>query len=233
MKDTKILVLRGIWIFLKNIPLINKVTFIALRKFRIFFWKYRGRKPVKLGPANIKLAKKINDLIYKDKNFKLIEIGCAAGATLIELSKKYPQSELKGLDIRIGAIKDGNNLIKRNSIKNLSLEYCDLNKIEAFEECDYLISRATLIYLSSEELINFLTKIKTKVRKKIFFQEIHSNFSIVQKHYYFAHPYNKILKDLGFFSLYKVQIDFLEFESWKSTNWNGANIILERKNSNE
>tara|TARA_Y100000992_G_C21250109_1_gene485398 strand:- start:753 stop:1445 length:693 start_codon:yes stop_codon:yes gene_type:complete len=229
IKIIKISILRVLWIILKNIPLINNLIFLILRNSRNFFWKFRGSKPVKLGPANKKFLDKLIFLIGEDKNFDLIEIGCAAGATLIQLSIKYPHSNFMGLDIRMGAIKDGNEFIKKRSIENLFLENKDLNKISDFQECDYLISRATLIYFSSEELKNFLEKIKYKVNKKIIFQEIHSNSSSIQKHYYFAHPYKKILDDLGFQDLFEISIEYMNFSPWKSKNWTGANIILRKR----
>ncbi len=221
--------LRFIWIILKNIPIINSITFYALRNSRYLFWRFRGGKPVQLGPGNVNFLKQVNEQIGKDSKFSLIELGCAAGPSLIELSKTYVNSKFYGFDIRKGAIKEGQKFIAQNNIKNVYLNNLNLIDLDTDLSCDFLISRATLIYLSPADLRNLLSKIKLTVRKKIIFQEIHSRTSNTLKHYYFAHPFKEIFLELGYEDLFDISVRDMHFDNWDSKDWRGVTIVLERK----
>ena len=221
--------LRTVWSILKNTPVINSITFFILRNSRYIFWRYRGRKPVQLGPANKEFLKRIKSVIGSDSNFKLIEFGCAAGPTLIELAKDYPNSNLFGFDIRKGAIYEGNKFISENNIKNLELRHKNLLELDDGLGCDYLISRATLIYLSNKDLRILLENFKTSVNKKIIFQEIESLTGNSIKHYFFAHPFESIFEELGYSELFNINIEEMDFPRWKKKSWRGVNIVLERK----
>ena len=222
-------ILRFTWLLLKNIPLVKDLIFYLLRNSRYFFWRYRGGKPVQLGPGNINFLKEISNQIGEDENFYLIEFGCAAGPSLIELSKLYPKSNFVGFDIRKGAVRDGQQYIKSNSIKNVSLKNTNLIDLDEDINCDYLISRATLIYLSPKDLRSLLIKVKSKVKKKIIFQEIHSSSNLTIMHYYFAHPFKKVFEELGYGKDFNIKMTNMNFEPWESQKWQGVCIVLERK----
>ena len=229
-KDIQSKILRVIWLILKSTPIIKGITFFVLRNSRYFFWRYRGGKPIQLGPGNKKFLKDVINQIGDDKKFNLIEFGCAAGPSLIELAKNFPEAHFAGYDIRKGAIKDGCDYLEKNSIKNISLNFSNLTDISEEFNCDFLISRATLIYLSPHDLKELLLKIKYNIKRKIIFHEIHALTDSSEKHYFFAHPFKEILKDLGFEDLYNIKLEDMHFKPWKGRRWKGVCIVLERKN---
>ncbi len=221
--------LRLIWIILKHIPVIKGITFYILRNSRYLFWRFRGGKPVQLGPGNIVFLEEVKNQIGDENNFRLIEFGCAAGPSLIDLSRTYLDSQFLGFDIRKGAVREGQKYIERHKIKNVGLVNSNLVDLEDDISCDFLISRATLIYLSPKDLKRLLHKVKYKVRKKIIFQEIHSRTNTPIKHYYFAHSFKDIFIELGYEELFSIAIEDMYFDNWESKDWRGVSIVLERK----
>tara|TARA_B100000212_G_scaffold45845_1_gene29604 strand:+ start:22199 stop:22879 length:681 start_codon:yes stop_codon:yes gene_type:complete len=221
--------IKMIWILLKNTPVLSNLTFFLLRNSRYLFWRFRGPKEVQLGPANIKFIETVKREIGSDNNFKLIEFGCAAGPSLIELAENYKSSKFFGFDIRKGAVEEGKIFLNHNRINNVTLFNSNLVDLNDEISCDYIISRATLIYLSPKDLRNLLSKIKTRVDKKIIFQEIHSFSNDSVNHYYFAHPFVKIFKELGYEEFFTISMEKLNFERWDSKEWFGVNLILTRK----
>ena len=126
-------------------------------------------------------------------------------------------------------IYEGQKFIAQNNIKNVFINNLNLIDLDIDLGCDFLISRATLIYLSPPDLRNLLSKIKLKVRKKIIFQEIHSRTSHTLKHYYFAHPFEEIFLELGYEDLFHISVTDMHFDNWDSKDWRGVTIVLERK----
>jgi len=96
--------------------------------------------------------------------------------------------------------------------------------------CDYLISRAALIYLNRDEIRTFLRKRLPQIGKGGILQEVVSTTGRTERSHFYAHPLAELIKEIapGQFTLTQ---DVLDYGPWKSEKWTGVNLILMRNNS--
>lgn len=173
-----------------KIKLFKKIIQFLMIKLRVIFWKYRS--------GNFPLSK--NELFFfeylkkklKNNKFKLLELGCSEGNLLNLLKNKFPLSEITGYDINIECIKKAS--IEK---KNINFEIKNFTEIEIFKDFDYIISKASLIYLNEKEIDEILYKIIKSKFKKCFLMELATNSNNAVKVHFFAHNYNLILKRLS------------------------------------
>ena len=79
---------------------------------------------------------------------RILEIGCACGATLIEIGQRFPGSELHGIELDEGPASIAKHFA---AIKNNNIETSDMNYPENF--FDYIILGDVLEHLHRPELV--------------------------------------------------------------------------------
>jgi ubiquinone/menaquinone biosynthesis C-methylase UbiE len=84
----------------------------------------------------------------------VLEIGCASGPNLYLLAKKFPEAEIRGIDINPMAVKKGNEWFMQEDISNVKLEVGRAQELERFADksFDLVLTDAVLIYVAPEEI---------------------------------------------------------------------------------
>lgn len=174
-----------------KIFILKKIIQYLLINFRYIFWKYRVAKH-KLGKNEIFFAKYLIKKIG-EKKFSLLELGCGQGHLLKYLYKENLNCKLTGYDINAYSINEA----KKIKMKNVNFSLVNLLKIKNFNNFDYIISKATLIYLNDAEIKNFFKKLFKSNFKKCFLLELATDEKLSQRTHFFAHNYNKIIQKIN------------------------------------
>jgi SAM-dependent methyltransferase len=109
------------------------------------YWKSRN------DPHRLFLVEKISK--YSPiKN--VLEIGCASGPNLYLIAKKFPEADIRGIDISPVAIQKGNTWFKQEGFSNVKLEVGKAQDLERFADktFDVVFTDAVLIYISPDEI---------------------------------------------------------------------------------
>lgn len=168
---------------------VKKLLFFFFINIRYLFWKYRPSKHIQ-NENEIFFANYLMSALRSfdnKKSFTFLEIGCGSGNIIKILSKNFGHSEFIGYDINLKNIKLEQ---KKNQIKNLKFYIKNVNEVENFN-FDFIISKASLIYLDKIELKNFFTKLFNSKFKKCYFFELCSNQIIDEyKTHFYAHNFD-------------------------------------------
>ena len=109
-------------------------------------------------------------LVEKISNFSptcILEIGCGTGLNLYLLSKKFPDAELKGIDINSNSVGYGNTWFKQKNISNIKLSVGKADELEFKDKSfDVVFTDAVLIYIGPDK-IKKLVKEMIRVAKKV------------------------------------------------------------------
>lgn len=209
----------------RRFPPLQWTVNYLLRLTRRIFWKMR---PAYMATSSL-IPKDYLELILENidtPSFILVEAGCGDGRVLLRLAESYPQSHFIGVDLQKSAIALGRKELEaRNApVRLICGSYLDASEPLA---CDYLISRAALIYLDQEEIVRFFRIRLPDVKKALILQEIVSTTSHTECSHFFAHPLGTILKKLGGDSFVVTETS-LDYPPWKGARWTGANVIARR-----
>lgn len=88
----------------------------------------------------------------------ILEIGCSTGVNLYLLAGKFPQADIRGVDIDAEAIRAGNRWFDAEGINNVKLSSGRVEKLGEFPDKSYdiVISDAMLIYVNRDEIIDVI-----------------------------------------------------------------------------
>jgi len=105
----------------------------------------------------------------------VLEIGCACGPNLYHIAKKFPNAEVKGIDINPMAVQKGNGWFKEEGIFNVKLEVGSAQELKQFADksFDVVFTDAVLIYISPED-IKQVVKEMLRIGRIIVLNEWHS-----------------------------------------------------------
>ena len=185
--------------------------------FRLLIWKHR-KKIHGMNENELFLAQYLKKRI-KNKKFSLLELGCGEGNLIKYLNKYFPSSKLVGYDLNFHCINDA----KKSKIENAKFYVKNINKIQKFKSFDYIVSKASLIYLSEVEIISFFRILFKSKFKKCFFLELGTNETSCQKTSFFAHNYNELLKKYS----RKNKINFnIQIKPKLKTKWYTKNVKI-------
>lgn len=149
------------------IPTNEGGTFTQTRQWS---WGYRY-----LGGIQIVLDQ-LADIEFKS----LIDIGCGDGRFLRELAKKYPETEMLGVDYSQRAIDFANAMNP-----NISYECRDIVEDELLKKYDVVTLIEVLEHIPPDNLQNFVDATVDMIRNngKIILTVPHKNKSVQKKHY--------------------------------------------------
>lgn len=88
----------------------------------------------------------------------VLEIGCGCGPNLYQLAKKFPDAEIRGIDINPIAVQKGNEFFNEEGITNVKLEVGKAQELSKFsdESFDVVLTDAVLIYIDPNEIKNVI-----------------------------------------------------------------------------
>lgn len=137
----------------------------------------------------------------------LFEVGCGAGANLVNILKNTEGKQLGGFDINPEAIElakktFSNGVFKVGNVENLMLSDSSV---------DVILSDMTLIYVAPRDIENVLRELKRVARLRVVLCEFHSDRWINRlmlrwRTGYNAHNYKALLEKLGFYDVHMLKI---------------------------
>lgn len=104
----------------------------------------------------------------------VLEIGCACGPNLYHIAKKFPDAEVRGIDINPMAVQKGNEWFKEEGIFNVELEVGKAQELRQFgdKSFDVVFTDTVLIYVSPDE-IKHVVKEMLRIGRVIVLNEWH------------------------------------------------------------
>mgnify|MGYP001596538600 CR=1 FL=1 len=146
----------------------------------------------------------------------LLEVGCGAGANLVNICKSIPGRQIMGTDINPDAIAFAqtqftNGLFKVNSADNIIL---------SDKSVDVILSDMVMIYITPNLIEKHLREFKRLARNYIVLFEFHSEswwdrFALKFKEGYNIYNWPKLLEKQGFYDIRKYKIPK---ESWPESD---------------
>jgi len=83
----------------------------------------------------------------------ILEVGCASGPNLYHIAKRFPDAEVRGVDINPMAVEKGNEWFRKEGISNVKLEVGKAQDLKIFgdKSFDVVFTDAVMIYVSPDE----------------------------------------------------------------------------------
>jgi ubiquinone/menaquinone biosynthesis C-methylase UbiE len=191
------------------------------------------------------------NMISKFSPKSVLEIGCASGPNLYHIAKKFPDAEIKGIDINPMAVQRGNEWLKQEGISNVKLEVGKAQELDQYSEksFDVVFTDAVLIYIAPNE-IKHVAKEMLRIGHTSILNEWHifnKWFAFLLSQYYYLRTRNPLFKpesaSLGFYvghwardyevlfeqfvSKEKICITKLPKEVWNDKGWQRWGAIIE------
>jgi len=139
----------------------------------------------------------------------LFEIGCGAGANLVNIIKSFPGKtiQLGGSDISPEAIKTAQNVLKGAILKVGSGD----DVLMSDDSTDVVLTDRLLIYVGPRKINDYLKEIKRIARGYIVLCEFHSTsfYDRIKLRFssgYYAYDYLKLLRKHGFYGIITYKI---------------------------
>jgi len=84
----------------------------------------------------------------------ILEIGCASGPNLYQIAKKFPDADVKGIDINPMAVQKGNEWFRKEGLSNVKLEVGKAQEPTGYADksFDVVFTDAVLIYIHPNEI---------------------------------------------------------------------------------
>ena len=105
----------------------------------------------------------------------ILEIGSASGPNLHLLAKRFPRSEIWGIDINPDAVELGNERFSQGGISNIKLSVGRAEELGGFHDksFDVVFTDAVLIYVSQGKIYGVIKEMFRIARKGLIFVELH------------------------------------------------------------
>jgi SAM-dependent methyltransferase len=105
----------------------------------------------------------------------ILEIGCNCGPNLYLLAKKFPDAEIRGIDINPMAIQKGNEWLAREGIPNVKLSVGKADDLREFQDkaFDVVFTDAVLIYIGPDKIRTVIQEMLNTVRRALILVEQH------------------------------------------------------------
>lgn len=139
--------------------------------------------------------------------YSLIEIGCAAGANLMNIVQQFPGRQIGGIDLNPDAIAQAEKTFQGALLKVGSGD----NIMMSDNSTDVTLTDMTLIYVSRRDIDRYVKELKRVSRNYVVLCEFDSKswwsrLKLKLSTGYNAHDYERILKKWGFYDIVKYKI---------------------------
>ena len=162
----------------------------------------------------------------------ILEIGCGYGPNLYLLAKRFPETELVGIDINPLSIREGRKWVAKEGISNVKLLVGKADEISQFQnkEFDIVFTDATLIYIGPDKIKGVIQKMINLTRKALVLLEWHYQNGDPQGLgiYHFGHwkrNYKNLLKQ--FVPENRTQITKIPENLWPVKDWEELGHLIE------
>lgn len=105
----------------------------------------------------------------------VLEIGCNCGPNLYLVAKRFPDAEVKGIDINSRSIQRGAELFASEGITNVRLSEGKADRLEEFgdKSVDIVFTDAVLIYVGPDKINRVIREMLRISRRALIFLERH------------------------------------------------------------
>lgn len=161
----------------------------------------------------------------------ILEIGCNCGPNLYLLAKKYPDAKITGIDINPKAVEQGNELFKKEGLKNVTLIACKADEISRFADnnFDVVFTDAVLIYFGTDIIKNTIADIFRISKKGIVLFEwydfFHTDNYLGKLHKHWIRNYCALFKK--FIAEEKIKVEKIPENLWSDKYWQKYGAIVE------
>lgn len=197
-----------------------------------FYWRFRGKSWAKkyLTPESINHPHRqllIEHIAIYAPFESALEVGCASGANLYLIAKRFPTVKLYGTDINKRAVYIGREWFATQGI-NCSFSTHKAEDLKQFPDksIDIIFTDAALIYVGPEKIERVIKEFARVAKKALIFNEWHdeSQNSIYNDHW--IHNYRTLLKK--FTSEDNIRFTKIPQELWGG-DWAKYGYIIEVK----
>ena len=117
----------------------------------------------------------IIETISKHNPSSILEIECNCGPNLHLLAKKFPDAEIKGIDINSVAVQNGNEWLAQEGILNVELSVGKADELRQFQDrsFDVVFTDAVLIYVGPDKIKKVMKEMIRITRRVLIFMERH------------------------------------------------------------
>jgi len=105
----------------------------------------------------------------------ILEIGCNCGPNLYLMAKRFPDLDIRGIDINSRAIEKGNELFASEGISNVKLSVGKADELEQFQDnsFDIVFTDAVLIYVGPDKIQKVIQEMLRIARRALILVERH------------------------------------------------------------
>lgn len=169
--------------------------------------------------------------ICKFSPSSILEVGCNCGPNLYLLAKKFPDIEIRGIDINSMAVQKGNEWFKQERISNVKLLVGKADELKQFPDksFDVVFTDAVLIYIGPDKIKKVIEGMLRVTRKSLILLEWHcfnskSNPAGVYVGLWMR-DYVALLKE--FVPENKIKVIKMPEELWPDENWQRYGGVIE------
>jgi ubiquinone/menaquinone biosynthesis C-methylase UbiE len=161
----------------------------------------------------------------------ILEIGCNCGPNLYLLAKKFPDAEIRGIDINPIAVQRGNEWFAQDGIKNVQLMVGKADELAQFKDrsFDIVFTDAVLIYIGPDKIKKVIKGMLRITGKALTLLEWHSfGRAADPRGVYVGHwmrDYISLLKE--FVPQEDVHVTKIPEELWEDKYWQRYGGIVE------
>ncbi len=105
----------------------------------------------------------------------ILEIGCNCGPNLYLIARRFPDIEIRGIDINPRVIQKGSELFASEGISNVKLSVGKADELEQFQDksFDILFTDAVLIYIGPDKIKKVIQEMLRITRRALILVEWH------------------------------------------------------------
>jgi len=165
----------------------------------------------------------------------ILEIGCNCGPNLYLLGKKFPDAEIRGIDINPMAVQKGNEWLAQEGISNVKLSVGKADDLGEFQDktFDIVFTDAVLIYIGPDKIKKVTQEMLHVVRRALILMEWHcfepqcndSNGLGVYDKGLWKRDYVALLKQ--FVRAEQIRATKIPEDIWPDKNWETLGAIVE------
>ena len=169
--------------------------------------------------------------IFKFSPSSVLEVGCNCGPNLYILAKRFPDAEIRGIDINPMAVQKGNEWFAQEGISNVKLSVGRADDLRQFRDksFDVVFTDAVLIYIGPDKIRKVVEEMLRVTRKVLIFLEWHSFDSKCNPlGVYVGHwmrDYTALLKE--FVSENNIKVTKMPKDLWPDKNWQKWGGVIE------
>lgn len=165
----------------------------------------------------------------------ILEIGCNCGPNLYLLAKKFPDAEIRGIDINPMAVQEGNKWFAQEDIPNVRLSVGKADKLDQFRDksFDVVFTDAVLIYIGPDKINKVMEEMIRITHQALIFMEWHS-FKPQRKDPHGLGVYEQGNWKRDYVSLLKqfvpdeeIHVTKITEEIWPDKNWKEVGAVIE------